>query len=118
MVKVKGISMVLGDGATYVVPPLNLFSLELLQDRLQTFAGGLDKDSVSLIVDATHMALQRNYPDVSRETVSQLLDVANMLEVMAALMDVSGLARKAAEAAQGEDEKKQMPLIGDGSTPT
>ncbi len=101
--KVKGVSVEFVDGTTLVVPPLNLAGVEMLQERLMKFTGGMDKDSVGLVIDATLMALQRNYPDMTRERVANdLIDLSNMEEVMTAVMDVSGLKRKAQEQALGE----------------
>lgn len=97
IVKVKGIRLLLG-GRDWVVPPLNLAALEQLQEQLARFSGGLDADSVALVLDATTAALRRNYPDITREQVADMLDVANMAEVMEAVMDVSGLKRQAQEA--------------------
>lgn len=97
IVKVKGIRLLLG-GRDWVVPPLNLAALEQLQEQLARFSGGLDADSVALVLDATTAALRRNYPDITREQVAEMVDVANMAEVMEAVMDVSGLKRKAQEA--------------------
>lgn len=97
MVKIKGIPLELG-GETYVVPPMPLGALEAMQDRIQTFAGGLDGASVGTVIDCLHASLKRNYPDMTREAVADLLDVGNMQDVMEAVMDVSGMRRKAMEA--------------------
>ncbi|MGV1045469.1 MAG: hypothetical protein ACOYBN_09605 [Limnohabitans sp.] len=98
--KFKGVRVVFADGTELVVPPLNLAAVEMLQERLVAFSGGLDAHSVALVADATVLALQRNYPGISREqVVSELLDLGNMAEVMEAVMDVSGFKRKQQEAA-------------------
>lgn len=104
IVKVKGIAIEMG-GQEWIVPPISLRALEQLQERLAHFSGGIDPQSVALVADATHAALRRNYPDISRDDVLDMLDVANMLEVMQAVMDVSGLHRRelhAEDAAPGE----------------
>lgn len=102
----KGIEVEFADGTKLIVPPMNLATIETLQERLSTFTGGIDKTSISLVVDATLASLQRNYPEITRERViNELLDVSNMEEVMAAVMDVSGLRRK--EQAQGEAMKPE-----------
>lgn len=91
----KGVEVEFADGTRLVVPPMNLATIENLQERLATFTGGIDKNSIGLVVDATLASLQRNYPEITRERViNELLDVSNMEEVMAAVMDVSGLRRK------------------------
>jgi hypothetical protein len=102
-VKIKGIPLPLG-GKIYIVPPLNLGTLERLQERLASFTGGIDQDSVSTVLDAAHSALVRNYPELTRDQVAEVVDVANMAEVMEAVMDVSGLRRKALEAEVGAGE--------------
>ncbi len=97
--KFKGVRQVFADGTELVVPPLNLAAVEVLQERLVGFTGELDPKSVALVVDATLMALHRNYPEITRErVVNDLLDLGNMAEVMEAVMDVSGLKRKQQEA--------------------
>lgn len=113
-VKVTGLPVVL-DGQTFICPPLNFRSLQALQVRLSGFKGDLSMESVEIVLDAAHAALARNYPDMTRDFLIDSLDVANMTEVMQAVMDVSGLARKAHEdASMGE---APAPLIGAPSMP-
>lgn len=103
-VKHKGILFELG-GKTWVLPPITLGKLEQLQDRLGklTKAGALGPESVKTMLDAVHASMQRNYPEITREEVGELVDVGCMQEVFEAVMDVSGLKRKQMEAAaQGE----------------
>lgn len=109
----KGVRVVFADGTELVVPPLNLAAVELLQERLLAFSGGLDAQSVALVADATLLALQRNYPAITRErVVSELLDLGNMAEVMEAVMDVSGLKRKEQEAAAAQGGASGEALAG------
>lgn len=96
IVKIKGIEVEMG-GTVRVVPPLNLNSLEQLQTRLAGFTGGMDQESISIIKDAAYAALKRNYPEITMEVIAEELDVSNMNEVFLAIMDVSGLRRKAKE---------------------
>lgn len=101
MTKFKGVEMEFSNGEVLIVPPLTLGALELFQERLMKFKGGLDIDSITLVLDCTTLALQRNYPDITREKVANdLVDLSNMENVMLAVMDVSGLRRK--EQASGE----------------
>jgi hypothetical protein len=98
---IKGIDIDL-EGKVYTVPPLNLGALEKLQDRLLAFTGGIDKDSVATVLDAAYLALRRNYPEMTREDVAGMIDVANMEAVMLAVMDVSGLRRKSLESERSQ----------------
>lgn len=112
--KFKGIKLNL-QGQDFVVPPLNFRSLQEMQARIASFTGGVDPESISLVVDAAHAALSRNYPDLSKDAVIDLLDLENMLSIMEAVMDVSGLKRKAQEAAETASGD---PSTGPTSTPT
>ena len=98
VVKVRGIELVLG-GETWVVPPLSLGALEQLQPKLKAFTGDvMDGAQLGVVLDVTHAALRRNYPDITRETVGEMIDVGTFMSVFEAVMDVSGVRRKAAEA--------------------
>lgn len=97
-VRFKGIEFELG-GDIYVVPPIALGDLEVLQDRLAKFEEfRLDSESARLIADVAHRALRRNYPDMTLEQVSELVDVGNATELLGAVMDVSGMRRREIEA--------------------
>lgn len=101
VVKVKGIPKELG-GRVLVIPPLSLGAIEQLQERLSSFTGDIaDKTQAPIVIDAAHAALRRNYPELTREEVGELIDLENMVEIFEAVMDVAGLKRKALEAQQG-----------------
>ncbi|QMT41239.1 hypothetical protein [Neisseria shayeganii] len=97
-VKIAGVAVTL-NGQEYVIPPIALGALEQLQERIGRFDGNAqDIQQVSTVIDCAHAALRRNYPDLTREQVADLIDIGNMTEVFEAVMDVSGLKRKAQEA--------------------
>ncbi|WP_374335588.1 hypothetical protein [Leeia sp.] len=112
IVNVKGVSLNL-NGTTLVVPPLTLGALQQLQDRLAAFTGGLDSASIATVIDVALAALRRNYPELNREALADMIDVANMVDVMQAVMDVSGMRRKAQEEADAGE-----PSTGTSSMPT
>lgn len=96
--RVKGIPVEMG-GTVFIVPPLSLGALEQLQDALEHFTGDIrDKSQMATMLDATHAALRRNYPEITREQVGEMVDLENMQRVMEAVMDVSGLKRRQLEA--------------------
>lgn len=100
MAKIKGIAFDFG-GETLVIPPISLGAMEQLQQRIGEFSGDvMDSKQVGTVIDAAFAALKRNYPDMTRDQVADLIDVGNMAEVFACVMDVSGLKRKAAEAGE------------------
>lgn len=90
------------DGRTLVIPPLSLGAFEQLQGRLETMdQASITPEYIGTVVDSVHAALRRNYPDMTREEVSGLLDLQNMQEVMACVFDVGGVKRKALETSTG-----------------
>ncbi|MFW5397682.1 MAG: hypothetical protein XXXNARYT_003410 [Candidatus Accumulibacter regalis] len=100
-VKHKGIAVDFG-GDMLIIPPMALGTLEQLQDSISNFTGDVrSAKQVATVIDAAHAALKRNYPDITREKVAEMIDVGNMAEVFEAVMDISGLKRKELES-QGE----------------
>lgn len=102
---IAGIKIELG-GRELVVPPLNLRALIDLQDRLKAYrAGAFDAESISLVVECAHRALARNYPDdVTVAFLEEYIDLGNMVDVMNAVLDVSGLRRKKGEEEEAKGE--------------
>ena len=90
-------------GTAYTVPPLSLGSLEVLQERLTAFRGSLA--DAPLVIDALHQALLRNYPDLTRAEVASKVGLESFTDVFEAVMDVSGMKRKALEAAAAAAEE-------------
>ncbi|MFZ2988074.1 hypothetical protein [Ideonella sp.] len=94
--KVKGIAGVLPG---LVIPPLSLGALEQLQERLRAFDGdALKPENIALVIDAAQAALRRNYPDMTRDQVADLVGLENLVEVYQACMDVGGTWRNARTA--------------------
>jgi len=101
-------------GKVLVIPPLALGDLEQLLDRINSvMAGNMDKDGVATVIDATHAALRRNYPDIERGEVAALLDLRNMRDALNAVMNASGMEVR--DATPGE---AVAPSIGASSTHT
>jgi hypothetical protein len=102
IVKVAGVPFNF-NGRILVIPPLTLGAYEQLQKRLSELPSDVrDQASIETTIDSVHAALRRNYPDMTREEVGELVDFSNMQEVMACTMDVAGLKRKALESEGGD----------------
>ena len=84
------------DGQSFVFAPLSLGTVEKLLPALQ----GFQPNDVGTVIDVAHKSLKRNYPDITREDVADMLYMDQLEEVMAAVMSVSGLKNK--EAQEGE----------------
>lgn len=112
---IPGIEYDFGGGRVYTVPPLSLAALQRLQKKLEALqqASALDPASIGTVIDAAHSALKRNYPEMTPEEAAELVDVGNMHDVVACVMDVAGVRRKA------EAEAKNRPAqAADSQTPT
>jgi hypothetical protein len=112
MVKIPGVLVTMG-GKEREIPPLSFKALKRLGPKLATLnVGSVSEEAVATILEATFLAIQRNYPDVTMEELEDELDVGNMTDVIQAIMDVSGLRRKAQEEASKEKEANQEPSTG------
>ncbi|MFS1524441.1 hypothetical protein ACL7TT_10060 [Microbulbifer sp. 2304DJ12-6] len=122
MVRFKGVPIELGD-KTFIFPPLNLGALEQLQERLQNFSADTSPESISVVIDAALASLVRNYPEITRAEIVEIIDLGNMLEIFQAVMDISGLRRKALENLDKENQPAPEvaadadPSTGENSTP-
>lgn len=89
---IDGVEIDLGT-EKYILPPMALGDVE----KHQKATKGTSEIPVTLIIDAIHAALKRNYPELSRDVVAQGIDVASMNHYMSLTLDTSGLLRKAFE---------------------
>jgi hypothetical protein len=107
----------LGD-REFVIPPLNWRRIRKIMPILErmkdiTAGGGLTitepmlDDSLTVI----HEAISRNYPEITRDELEDLVDLANAPKLIMAVMGLSGLL-------QGEPAPAEAKaLIGENSTP-
>jgi len=108
--KIDGVTMKLG-GEDYVIPPLNFRQLKNLYPVIEGMQGETDPlKRFEAVVKITHAALSRNYPEITLETVEDLIDLNNLKSLIDAIMGISGFLRGEAEAGSG--------LIGTRSMPT
>lgn len=91
-VKVKGVEKDLC-GTTYVIPPLNLRALNLIQDKLSAYDQATGIEQLQISVDIIHAAMIRNYPEMTKEELLDIIDLENMVDVMDAVMGNSGFVK-------------------------
>lgn len=101
-------------GVEYTVPPLNFRSVRKLQaagdlDRFEkgiSFGIQIRPEDLDALLRIVLEALKRNYPDMTIERLEELLDFGNALDVVRAILSISGIgdSKKTAtgEAATGE----------------
>lgn len=95
-----GVDFDFGGGRWYLVPPASFGTLERMREKInalpQLEAG--DPAAQGSITDLAFEALRRNYPTITRDMVLELVDVGNMFDVQATVLDVGGMKRRQQQA--------------------
>ena len=97
---IEGVKINLG-GREFVAPPLNFKALRLLTPKLGLLATMGDVptgEQIDVVIDVVLAALSRNYPDLTRDDLEALLDLANLATALTAIMGASGLEKTTGEA--------------------
>lgn len=105
----------------YVLPPLSLRQVEKFQPRIDAYLkGAVGGDTAGLMIDVVHNALSRNYPQMTRDEVGDLLDLKNLQPVFMALLRQSGWAPAAEGGAEPgpEGNLQGQASLGTGSPST
>lgn len=99
---IPGVIVAMG-GRDWTVPPLTLGQLRRLMPKvrqLTDIGAQMDEAQIGVLIEIVASALQRNYPDMTAETVENLLDLGNAGAVLHAVLTGSGL--RPPEQALGE----------------
>jgi hypothetical protein len=111
---IPGITIAMG-GREWVVPPLTLGQLRQLLPKLRqlsSIGAAMGEEEIGVLGEVVAAAMSRNYPDITAASVEELVDLGNAREVLAAILEGSGLRRQGnslGEAAAGRP-------IGEAST--
>lgn len=90
---IPGVMVAMG-GQQWTVPPLTLGQLRRLMPKvrqLTEIGAQMGETQIAVLVEIVAAALQRNYPDMTTETVENLLDLGNSGAVLNAVLTGSGL---------------------------
>jgi hypothetical protein len=111
-----GVPFTLG-GQAYVVPPLSLGAIEEFEAAIEGFEAMPTMQQLRFVVDLAHRALRRNYPELQRAELAELIDIGNAFALFATILQVAGLIR-----VEADDEGKAQATASGGtgslSTPT
>lgn len=78
-----------------IVPPLNLKAVRKVEKLLPVLEGRSGEASfLDAAVEVLTLAIQRNYPDMTREDVEECVDLGNLPRLIEAVMNVSGFGPK------------------------
>ena len=98
--KIDGVAITLA-GEAYTLPPLPLARMPKIK-TLMNGGDSMSEEFVNALVDAIWWSLQRNYPDIVREAVSDNVDLKNWKIVLDAFMNTNGFAPVAGAQPSGE----------------
>lgn len=105
MVKYKGYELELG-GTKYVFPPLSLGAIEMLQEKITEVtvnaASGNMLTQIGSIIDISLASLKRNYPEITREQVADMIDISNIESIFVNIMSTSGMVSTSSSTDGGE----------------
>lgn len=77
-------------GKDWTVPPLNFKALKQFGPVLKTKTPQQLVEE-GLVLDIIHAAMLRNYPDLTRDELEDMLDMGNVMEVTMTVMGASGM---------------------------
>jgi len=112
---IPGVTIMMG-GREWTVPPLTLGQLRRLMPKvrqLSDIGAQMGEVQIGVLVEIVATALQRNYPDITAESVESLLDLGNAGSVLNAVLTGSGLKLRARSSGEAV-----APGPGSGATGT
>lgn len=91
------------DGKEWIVPALNFKAIRKLRSQIEALAAmpltaSISDEQIDVVVEIIFTALTRNYPDLTKPEVEEMLTLANMKSIVSAIMGVSGFVSGGAEA--------------------
>ncbi len=90
---IPGIAITMG-GREWTIPPLTLGQLRRLMPKVRQLSeinAQMGETQIAVLVEIVAAALQRNYPDITTDTIENLLDLGNSGPVLTAVLTGSGL---------------------------
>lgn len=98
------------DGRDWTIPPLTLAQLRGNQDHLRKvleITPFSTPEEMDPAIHMIHLAMTRNYPELTREGLEDMLDLGNVGRVWLAICAMSGLERSKEAPAEGEAQAGQ-----------
>lgn len=90
----RGQPVTLADGNVYVVPSFNFAQLEHFQPQLGKLpppVAGMSAEQRETLLTIFHAALARNYPDVTKDQLVELVDLEAAMDLYLAIFSVNKL---------------------------
>lgn len=86
---IEGVAVKLG-GREYIVPALSLGFIRRNWDLLNSIDELTGIEAIEAVTVIAHAALSRNYPELKRDAVEEMLDARSIPLLMAAIKEASG----------------------------
>lgn len=89
----------------YRVPPLAFRAIQDLAQEvasLKDIVGTPSAEQMQAVEKIVHAAIARNYPSLSIDQVSDMLDIGNYQQVLSAVLSIGGFTKAAAPGGAGE----------------
>ena len=94
----------LNDGKQYTFKPLTLGAIIKYQDKMSSISD-FDMKDVPLVLDIIYESFKRSYPEITKDVLSDLVDLSNMKDVFFAVMNVSNMV--GSKKSDGNSEEKK-----------
>lgn len=98
----------------YRVPALGFAAIQDLQDKIANMGavvGRPSSEQMGTVLDVVHAAIVRNYPDMTRAEVAEMVDLENFEEVLGAVLNVAGFKPR-----EAGDQGEALASTGTAST--
>ena len=107
---ITGIPFDFGNGQEYIIPALSLGALQVYGERIAKVDGRFleEPSQLDTILTVALAAINRNYPEMTRSDLEELVDISNVMAVWQCVMDAGGLKRKALEESAATGESKPV----------
>lgn len=81
-------------GKEYVIPALNIGQVRRFQEdgTFSKASGNADSpEKMSAQIKVIHTAMKRNYPEITTEEIEEMVDMGNLVKIVAAVFGQSGM---------------------------
>lgn len=98
----EGVTLTIA-GRDWIIPALNFAALRSLRPQIEalgsvSLSATLSDEQIDTVILIIHTALKRNYPDITKDAVEEMIDLGNIKRIINAVMGISGFVTGGAAA--------------------
>lgn len=102
-----GVQVKIGE-REYVIPPLNVKSFKRAQ-ALEPALSSEGPEAIDAAIEIIHLAVTRNYPDVTREQLEEDIDLGSLVHLITALLTIETGAQESKTVQQARPRRRRAP---------